>query len=381
MTLSDRILHRFAQLCVLATLGLIFLGGMVTSKGVGLSVPDWPLSFGTLNPEGWWHIESVRLEHGHRLYASVVGLLTGIVTAWVWRSRMAFPAALATVVLAVLIGKVGNLPAAVRMHLGIWPPAVAFLAALLWEGRTQLKCEGRAARWLAVAAFLLVCIQATLGGLRVTEMSIVFAIVHGCVGQIYLCVLVALAVTLSPGWLRGGWEVPAWVAKPLRVIPWVLVGALFTQLILGAVTRHIGAGLAIADFPLSDGRLVPSLERLSHFGVLVHYLHRLGAVAVSLVTLALVGALFFAGRGDGRLIASGVLLVALVAFQIALGAHVIWLTRPPGTTTLHVLNGALILASAVMLAIRGTATRAGCRSAGGAATAESSLRSGGRAVV
>src|SRR5947209_3661937 len=77
----------YAKAVVLAVFGLIFVGGLVTSWQAGMAVPDWPLSFGSINPTGWWHDFPVRLEHGHRLIASLVGLLTMLLCAWVWRHR------------------------------------------------------------------------------------------------------------------------------------------------------------------------------------------------------------------------------------------------------------------------------------------------------
>ena len=76
----------YAKGVVAATFVLIFIGGLVTSHNAGMAVPDWPLSFGSLNPEGWWGDLPVRLEHGHRLFGAGLGLLTTILCAWVWRN-------------------------------------------------------------------------------------------------------------------------------------------------------------------------------------------------------------------------------------------------------------------------------------------------------
>ena len=64
---------------------LITAGGLVKSLEAGLSVPDWPLSYGMLNPPRWWEIETVRAEHGHRLIAGVALILTVILTVWIAR--------------------------------------------------------------------------------------------------------------------------------------------------------------------------------------------------------------------------------------------------------------------------------------------------------
>src|SRR5579862_7371341 len=117
--------YHFARLVVLATLCLIFLGGMVTTKRAGLAVPDWPLSFGSLNPHGWWMMTDaqgehlVRLEHVHRLFAELVGLLTIALAVGVWRT----------------------------------------------DERSWVK-------WLSLGAVLGVILQGVLGGLRVIKLSI-----------------------------------------------------------------------------------------------------------------------------------------------------------------------------------------------------------------
>ena len=80
-------LHRFAWFTSLATLLLICSGGMVTSKGVGLAVPDWPTTFGYnmfLFPVSKW-VGGIFFEHTHRLIASTVGFLTIILALWIWR--------------------------------------------------------------------------------------------------------------------------------------------------------------------------------------------------------------------------------------------------------------------------------------------------------
>ncbi|HXD91381.1 MAG TPA: COX15/CtaA family protein, partial [Candidatus Binataceae bacterium] len=77
-------LHRYAILCVGATLALIFIGGLVTSTGSALAVPDWPLAFGHLIPklEG-----GVRFEYGHRVAAGLVSLMTLGLALWMWRAE------------------------------------------------------------------------------------------------------------------------------------------------------------------------------------------------------------------------------------------------------------------------------------------------------
>ena len=91
----NKALYRYSQLTVLAAFALILIGSLVTTNGAGMAFADWPLSAGSLNPEGWWSHLFQRLEHGHRLFAELTGLLIGILCAWVWGNRWAIPVAIA----------------------------------------------------------------------------------------------------------------------------------------------------------------------------------------------------------------------------------------------------------------------------------------------
>jgi cytochrome c oxidase assembly protein subunit 15 len=114
------------------------------------------------------------------------------------------------------------------------------------------------------------------------------------------------------------------------------------------MVRHSGAGLAITDFPLARGRIIPPMDS---FPVAVHFAHRAGALVVTLAALAFIGAIIDA-RPIGVSPADCGVLAVLIIFQIALGAHIIWLVRPPVTTTLHVVTGAAVLAWSLRMALR-----------------------------
>ncbi len=284
-------LARFAWLCVLFTLALIFVGGMVTSKQAGMAVPDWPLSYGSINPAGWWQIENVRLEHGHRLIASTLGLLIIGLTIWTWRT----------------------------------------------ESR-------RWVRWLAIAALLGVSVQGVLGGLRVTERSLSLAVFHGCLAQAVLAGLVVLATALSPRRDVSGRE-----RAGLTRLASLAIVVVYAQLVVGAIMRHFKAGLIIPDFPTSFGGWIPPLDT---FPVIIHFTHRIGALVVLGTIFALTVAAVRTTRGEGRLLRPACLLLGLVLLQVMLGASVIWLAKAPVPTTFHVVNGALILATAAALRTR-----------------------------
>jgi heme a synthase len=349
-------LSRFAKAVVLATFTLLFLGGLVTSWKAGMAVPDWPLSFGSLNPDGWWADLPVRLEHGHRLFAMLVGLLVGILCAWVWGNWKALGwAALA----ALLVPGVAQLLGASKltvMHLRIWPAAAAFLLALAVSARGRAPRTPQV-RWLAVAAFIGVCVQAMLGGLRVTretagavDVALVLRIVHGVFAQLVLCLLVAIAAMLSSKWsaLRPRRS----IGEGTRWLAWIAVGAVFAQLIAGAMMRHLDAGLAIPTFPAAapDGGLLPPVHNLYTATNFAHT--RVGSVVVTVLICLLAAAVLRVGRGEPSLRRPAWALLALVAIQFTLGVLVIWHLKPRTLTTVHVVNGAVVLAVGVLLAMR-----------------------------
>ena len=358
-------LSRFAKLLVAATFCLIFLGGMVTSVNAGLSVPDWPTSYGynmfTFPITRW--VGGIFFEHTHRLLASCVGLMTTVLVAWIWRNRWAVPAALvvcavATGAVAMSLGHVAALAGPehkltrglIVMHVNIWSFAAAFVVMLLTTERDRWRYGKSWLQWLGFGAFLLVCVQGTLGGLRVTQVSIVLAMIHACTAQAFLCLTVVMAAALSPAWDEGmglgGAVRGAGVVKGMADI---LVGAVYCQLMIGAVVRHLHAGLSIPDFPLAFGQVIPTMinERVA-----IHFAHRVGALVVMLIAVTLATMIFAWARRNVRLTRTALGLLVALAIQVALGASVIWLRRDPVITSLHVVNGAAVLATALLLAMR-----------------------------
>ena len=356
----------YAKGVVAATFVLIFIGGLVTSHNAGMAVPDWPLSFGSLNPEGWWGDLPVRLEHGHRLFGAGLGLLTTILCAWVWRNG--WPLLIALVAAAGLtpVAKLAGLPAAVIMHVGIWSFAGVFAIALLWMAGSRAPATSRAVRWVVFAAFLGVCLQATFGGLRVTletahnlRAALILRIVHGCVAQAELCLLVAVAALLSRSWIKGAWKLPGVRLSAVRFLAWLTVLAIYGQLILGATLRHLGAGLAIPTFPEADphGGFLPDEHNLF---VDLHFSHsRVGALGLTLLILTLVGVVLRRARGERRLTGPATGLLGLLFVQLSLGMAVILHLKPITLTTFHVVNGAAVLALSLLLALRASRFTAG----------------------
>lgn len=183
----------FALVTVAATLSLLAVGGLVTSYDAGLAVADWPNSYGYdmfLYPLSRM-TGGIYFEHAHRLFGSFVGLTTGV------------------------------------------------LAALL------LRTDRRPAmRALGLLAFVTVVAQGILGGLRVTATSAGLALVHGVLAQVFFCLVAAIAVCRSRAWRSDAWVEDAG-ASTGRSLGAALVVALFMQLMLGAMQRHLDRGLAV----------------------------------------------------------------------------------------------------------------------------------------
>ena len=210
---SNPWLYWFAVLTALATLALIGIGGLVTSHEAGMSVPDWPTTYGYnmfLFPINKW-LGGIFYEHSHRLLASLVGLMTTVLAVWLWlKDRRP------------------------------WMP------------------------WLGVAAFLLVVAQGVLGGLRVTMHMDSLGIYHATIAQLFFVLTCAIALFTSRWWVAQASRLPdrtnAQNAAGTAALRWLVLTTtmlIFVQLIIAAAMRHQHAGLAISDFPLAYGRLWP----------------------------------------------------------------------------------------------------------------------------
>lgn len=278
---------------------LVMLGAFTTSIGAGMVFLDWPLSNGSLNPEGWLNNLAMFAEHSHRLSAVVMSLITIVLFVWIWRA----------------------------------------------EARPWL-------RRLAGFAVALVLVQALVGGLRVlldhwhvsmvdTSVGRLFAMLHACLAQVFVCVLLAIALALSRPWIEG--RRPAG-DDPVRRLGVAACSLLLLQLAVAAVMRHSFAGMAIPTFPWStpEGGLLPDVW---NFHVAIHFAHRALAAVLTVVLVWLAVRMARSpAAGPGLKITAAAILV-LLAVQIMLGAFAIWTARDPHITTAHVLGGALLLAT------------------------------------
>jgi cytochrome c oxidase assembly protein subunit 15 len=191
------LLHRFSVFLAICTLFLVIAGASVTSNQAGLSVPDWPLSYGQVMPE---MKGGVFYEHGHRMIASTVGFLTIILAVWLWRV----------------------------------------------EQRRWLRYLG----WSALAG---VIVQGVLGGITVLWMlPPAVSIVHACLAQIFFSTTVAIALFTAPGWQAGpvlvedhGWPSLRTLAvlTPVLVLLQVAMGAGYRHRVIGIAPHVIGAML------------------------------------------------------------------------------------------------------------------------------------------
>ena len=241
-SVPSKSLRWFSKIIVFATLLLIFAGALVKSFEVGLSVPDWPTTYGYQMFAFPWAdmVGGIFYEHGHRMLATFVGALTLLLAIW----------------------------------LGYKDP------------RKSVKLLG-------YTALVLVVVQGLLGGLTVLYfLPTPISLLHGVTAQTFFLVVILIAYTLSKefGERRH-------VQDKNRSIIMIFTITLYLQLILGAWMRHTDSGLAIYDFPTMAGSWFPAfnesmlstinswrfdmdLSDVSLFQVLIHFFHRLGALFI-----------------------------------------------------------------------------------------------------
>jgi cytochrome c oxidase assembly protein subunit 15 len=312
---------------------------MVTSKNVGLAVPDWPTTFGYnmfLFPVSKW-VGGILFEHTHRLIASAVGFLTIILAIWLWRSE-----------------------------------------------------DRKWVRTLGVIALGLVILQGVLGGLRVTMLKDEIGIFHACLAQGFLGLLVVIALVTTKFWrtLPASAVDPSknltalssqvWARAPSNVViapkkigsittlAIAITLAIYAQLALGATMRHQHRDLAILDFPTANGAWIPDtstaaiakinasrdargLSDVDAFQIWLQMAHRFLAL---IITVAVIAFCLRVLRDAPHIIALkrlSIFWVALLACQITLGAWTIWSNKAADIATAHVAVGAIMLSFGVSI--------------------------------
>jgi cytochrome c oxidase assembly protein subunit 15 len=365
-------LHWFAVITAIAALILIALGGLVTSKGVGMAVPDWPNTYGYnmfFFPVSQW-VGGIFYEHTHRLVASTVGLLTSILALWLHGRNARKPMWWLGLILFFL----GVLTLITVPHR--WTDALVLgVTGLTLAGASKVwpDCDP-AARWLrrlGLAAFLAVVVQGVLGGLRVTAIKDELGIFHGTLAQLFFALLCALALFTSRRWQESRTGDPKQPFRSARPDGFFMAatGLIFLQLVIGATMRHQHAGLAIPDFPGAYGRVWPktdlaaiekynqqrlevvAVKPITAIQVQLQMAHRLTAV---LILVAVTTCAMGAGRKLGwkdPLARLSLTWVGLIFIQVALGAWTIWSNKAADIATAHVIVGTLSLATGIILCI------------------------------
>lgn len=318
MTFSMTVLRRFAKFLCLSVFFLIFLGGLVKSTESGLSVPDWPTTYGKfmfaypLNEM----TGGIKYEHTHRMLASIVGLMALGMCAMLLMS-----------------------PAATWLkRLGIW-------------------------------AVVLVILQGILGGMTVIFLLPVWlSSMHGVLAQTLFLMTILLAYGLS---IERGGRAPLKEQSDGRTLKTVVIltAMIYAQLIIANLMRHTESGLAIPDFPTMGGTLWPAMDkamldringwRFEHnlndvtmAQVHLHFLHRLWAVVILGIVFYLNSVVWKNCLDKPMVMKTVFLLNAAVVMQIVLGAAAVLAMKEPITTTCHVALGAAVLGLSFLLILR-----------------------------
>ena len=306
-------LRHFSKLTAWATFVLIFIGGMVTSTGSGLSVPDWPLSYGSLFPP---MIGGVFYEHGHRMVASFVGFLI--------------------------------------LSLAIW---------------LSFKEKRRWVRNLGFCALAAVILQGVLGGLTVLHfLPTSLSVSHAVLAQTLFVLTVVIAYSQSK---ERGIRLTEREETRSIFLKWsvCVVILVYVQLIVGAIMRHTGSGLAIPDFPTMGGYWLPpfndtmlhrinawrfenNLDPVTLSQVIFHFCHRLGAILILITSsfLTYFGLKYHAQQK--RIIQTIYLIDVMIIAQITLGILTVLTQKQPILTSFHVMVGAGVLGVSVLLTLR-----------------------------
>jgi len=246
----------------------------------------------TFPPSKW--VGGIFYEHGHRLIASTVGFLTILLAGWLW----------------------------------------------IADSRRWMK-------WLGVAALGAVILQGVLGGLTVLFfLPTAISSAHAGLAEIFFCMTVAIALFTSRSWLGAREPVND---SMLRRVATATTAVIYAQILVGAVMRHSDAGLAIPDFPWMFGHVVPD-----HWDpkIAVHFAHRIGALVVVFFVIATSAHVWYHHRNRRELLRPAALMVLLVATQVTLGALTVLSQRDVWINSVHLVNGALVLATSIVITLR-----------------------------
>ena len=313
---SDIWLRRFSKLTVFSTLFLIFAGALVKSHEVGLSVPDWPTTYGKqmfafpLSDM----VGGIFYEHGHRIIATIVGFLTMIQAIWLGFS-----------------------------HHADWLKKLGF------------------------SALAVVIIQGLFGGITVLFfLPPLVSIIHGILAQTFFIMTIINAYSMSQ---ERENRIDNGMGQSIRKGALLMGGFVYIQLILGALMRHTASGLAIPDFPTVGGMWIPTfssemmeninyilfdldLDSVSKGQVIIHFIHRLGAVIVT-------GTIGYFYAKYGKTIKASqrsktvfISIIVIVIIQFSLGVLTVPSARSPYIASFHVVTGAALLGLCTLLLLK-----------------------------
>ncbi len=314
-TASRAAVHWWAVLTAVLTFVLLCSGGLVTSHGAGMAVPDWPNTFGYnmfLFPVSRW-VGGIFYEHTHRLVASGIGLMTVILSIALWKV----------------------------------------------EPRRWVRIFG-------VCAVVGVCLQGLLGGLRVVLIRDEIGVFHALLAQSFFVAISLLAIVTGRRFVERRWA----DYEPHPTLRWWALGAtalIFLQLGIGATMRHEHIGLSIPDFPLAYGSWLPdtsaeAMERINAermaagemktnaSQIWIQMAHRVLAAA----DRRRCAGIFLEERGVGPRAVRfwSMIWIAMILAQIGLGAWTIWSNKAADVATAHMALGALSLLVGALLAFR-----------------------------
>jgi cytochrome c oxidase assembly protein subunit 15 len=243
-------------------------------------------------------VGGIRFEHTHRLIASTVGFLILLLAVWL---RLAEPR--------------------------------------------------RWVRRLGYVALGAVITQGILGGITVLWfLPDPISIAHASLAQLVFCLTIAIALTTSPGWKRAySTRGPVPDDRILQNVATATTALVYVQILIGATMRHTDAGLAIPDFPLAFGQIIPPTWDPK---IAIHFAHRVGALVVTLFTLATTCHVFYHHRSRPELWRPAALLLTLLTLQITLGALTVLSQKHYIINSLHVVTGASVLATSLVLTLR-----------------------------
>jgi heme A synthase len=339
--MPDRAFHRYSLFTLAVGVVLIWWGAAVTTEDVGLAVPDWPLCYGKINPEGWYKVPALLLEHGHRWIAMIIGWL--VLGMYFWQFFKCKPALVEGV--SIIICGIGFF---ILIKMRVYSIA-AFVALLgfAWLAMTWIGKRWTLLRGLTTLAVMLVMIQAALGAARVQEMSDPFGIIHGTFGQVFYCVLVFIAFASSRTWTEGRLVLPLHEAAKARFWSLALFLGVFGQLTLGACLRHTQrTHLAASDILTTKGQWLPPFHPEDVFLLFAHKYWGF-TVALLILFVAVRARRWLVTLPQMRHVATWLMFMPTV--QVALGIFVILTGKSFWVTNFHVLNGLALLALSSLL--------------------------------